>query len=429
MLDSSPVGRALHAESSIDSEPHAPSSPAETRMIRPRDVLMLAPTMFFADYGCHVRILEEAVTLRALGHRLRILAYPNGRDVADLSVRRCPGVPFNYRIVVGSSRHKIYLDAMLALTGLHEVLTRPPELIHAHLHEGALIGKGLGWLCRAPLVFDFQGSLTSEMVDHHFLRRESPLYRPLRWLEEVIDNWPAAILTSSHHAADLLVREFHCPHDRIFPVPDCVNTDTFRPVQSVEEEAERQALRQSLGIPPDRVLVVYLGLLAEYQGTGLLLQAAREVIREHPEIHFLIMGYPNENYYRQMAEDLEIAPWCTFTGRLPYDLAPAYLRLGDIAVAPKLSATEGSGKLLNYMATGLPTVAFDTAVSREYLGDWGVYATRRDANGFATAMRELLDTPEEWPILGAALRARAHERFSWEQAGRLMSEIYDLVCD
>ncbi len=39
-------------------------------------VLMLAPTMFFADYGCHVRILEEAVTLRKLGQSVTILAIP-----------------------------------------------------------------------------------------------------------------------------------------------------------------------------------------------------------------------------------------------------------------------------------------------------------------------------------------------------------------
>ena len=68
------------------------------------NVLVLAPTMFFADYGCHVRILEEAVILRKLGHRVTILAYPNGNDVAELDVRRCWGVPFEYRVIVGSSR-------------------------------------------------------------------------------------------------------------------------------------------------------------------------------------------------------------------------------------------------------------------------------------------------------------------------------------
>ena len=48
--------------------------------------------------------------------------------------------------------------------------------------------------------------------------------------------------------------------------------------------------------------------------------------------------------------------------------------LGDIGIAPKISATEGSGKLLAYMAASLPVVAFDTPVHREYLGNMGLYA-------------------------------------------------------
>ena len=46
------------------------------RQSMPRyNVLMIAPTMFFADYGAHVRILEEATSLRDLGHKVTILAY------------------------------------------------------------------------------------------------------------------------------------------------------------------------------------------------------------------------------------------------------------------------------------------------------------------------------------------------------------------
>ena len=71
--------------------------------------------MFFADYGAHVRILEEVTILQKLGHRVTILAYPNGRDIEGIEVKRCWGVPFNYRVIVGSSRHKIYLDGLLAV--------------------------------------------------------------------------------------------------------------------------------------------------------------------------------------------------------------------------------------------------------------------------------------------------------------------------
>jgi hypothetical protein len=66
------------------------------------------------------------------------------------------------------------------------------DVIHAHLHEGALIGLVLGRLFGLPVVFDFQGSLTEEMIDHHFLRRTSSAYPPLRKLEEWIDHASAA---------------------------------------------------------------------------------------------------------------------------------------------------------------------------------------------------------------------------------------------
>ena len=155
-------------------------SPPQDPPIPQYNVLMLAPTMFFADYGAHVRILEEATSLRELGHQVTIVAYPNGRDIGGLNVVRCWGVPFNYRIIVGSSRHRFYLDVMLGLKSLTTMMRVKPDLIHAHLHEGALIGTVLSKLWRVPLVFDFQGSMTSEMVDHHFLDPESWLYRPLR---------------------------------------------------------------------------------------------------------------------------------------------------------------------------------------------------------------------------------------------------------
>ena len=121
--------------------------------------------------------MEEAKILRSLGHRVTILTYPNGRDIAGLEVYRCLGVPFNYRIEVGASRHKFYLDVMLGLKSLTHIIKNKPDIIHGHTHEGALIGWVLSKLTGAPLILDFQGSLTSEMVDHNFLRQASLFFK------------------------------------------------------------------------------------------------------------------------------------------------------------------------------------------------------------------------------------------------------------
>jgi glycosyltransferase involved in cell wall biosynthesis len=389
-------------------------------------VLMIAPTSFFSDYGCCVRIREEARALQELGHEVVIVTYYKGRDVAGLTIRRTLPLPWHTHYEVGASRHKVAFDAFLGLTTLGALLRRRPDVIHAHLHEGALIGGVLGRLRGVPLVFDFQGSMTGEMVDHHFLNPNGVLYHPLRRLEWAIDRLPQAIITSSHHAADVLAGEFGCGDGRVFTVPDCVNADFFYP-RRPGDAADVAALKASLGIPPDRPVVAYLGLLAEYQGTGLLLQAAVRLRREMPDVHFLIMGYPGETFYRQQTAQLGLADHVTFTGKIPYDEAPRYLALGDVAVSPKISATEGSGKLLNYMAMALPTAAFDTSVHREYLGEDGVYAAVGDAAGLAAALRQLLTDGQAAAERGARLRARALAEYTWEQAGAQIQHIYDLV--
>ena len=119
----------------------------------------------------------------------------------------------------------------------------------------------------------------------------------------------------------------------------------------------------------------------------------------------------------------------TFTGKVPYEEAPAHLALGDIAVAPKLSTTEGAGKILNYMAMELPTVAFDTPISREYLGALGTYAAPvGDAEALARALAGLLEMPQgERQDLGRRLRQRASRDFSWEESGDRLLDIYRTV--
>ena len=169
------------------------------------NVLMIAPTSFFSDYGCSVRILEEARVLKRLGHELTVCTYRNGQDVPGLRIRRTASIPFREHYEVGSSPHKIAFDLLLFWTVLRAALRQRPDVIHAHMHEGAFIGLIVGRLLGIPLVFDFQGSLTGEMLDHSFLHRDSLFYRPLRWLEERIDRLAPMILTSSHNARQLLL--------------------------------------------------------------------------------------------------------------------------------------------------------------------------------------------------------------------------------
>jgi len=383
---------------------------------------MIAPTSFFADYGSHVRILEEARILQKLGNRITLCTYHSGQDVDDLTIERTAGIPWRKGYEIGSSWHKMAFDALLWVKCAKLVRRLRPDVIHAFLHEGALIGYPLSLLVGVPLVFDFQGSLTSEMMDHKFLQPDSLSYRLLYRLEELITRLPQALLVNSLHAAELLVNQFGCDRRTIHIVPDCVDSDRFRP--DVIDKVKRLALRARLGIPPGRKVVAYLGLLAEYQGIDLLLQAAVHLLEVRFDAHFLIMGFPNVEHYREMAAQFGLVEHVTFTGRIPYEEAPTYLALGDVAGAPKISATEGSGKLLNYMATRLPVVAFDTPVSREYLGEQGVYVPLGDALALARALGALLDDPRRGMALGQQLRERAIHYYQWPEAGERIMQVY-----
>jgi glycosyltransferase involved in cell wall biosynthesis len=89
-----------------------------------------------------------------------------------------------------------------------------------------------------------------------------------------------------------------------------------------------------------------------------------------------------------------------------------------------MSTSEGSGKLLNYMALAQPIVAYDSPVHREYLADLGVYAPLRDVAAFTQGIADLLHDPARCLELGQRLRQRAISEFSWQRAGEEIISLY-----
>lgn len=388
----------------------------------PFNILMIAPTSFFSDYGGHIRILEESRALQALGHRVTIVTYYKGNDLPDLTIYRTRKLPWHTEYEVGSSRHKLIFDLYLAHKAWELCRQLRPQIIHGHMHEGALIGSLLARRWHLPLLFDFQGSLSREMVDHHFIPPQGFIYKTVNRVEQFICHQPQAILTSSLRAQEWLTKEFAVPPNRVHPLPDCANTDLFTPQATTPVEKER--LRQQWGIPAHRQIVAYLGLLADYQGIDHLIQAA--VLLKNYDIHFLIMGFPNVDHYKTVADNMGVADFVTFTGRVDYyHQAPALLSLGDVAVSAKQSMTEGSGKVLNYMALAQPVVAYDTPVHREYLGEWGVYVPAGDVNGLANAILNLCQNPSARAQLGQGLRQRVLAHYSWQVAAQKIEQLYE----
>ena len=392
-----------------------------------KKILMVAPTSFFKDYGGHIRIFEEASTLQEMGHSVTIVTYDIGDDMPGLTIRRTRSLPYHADYEVGSSRHKVTFDFYLLLKTIEVARQIRPHIVHGHMHEGALIGGFVARMLRLPLVFDFQGSLTSEMVDHGFLSPGSLAYSFFRLFEGLACKLPDAILTSSYRAVDLLKDEFGVDSSRIYPLPDCVDTVRFDPDRYTEEE--KRVLKRQLGVPEDWPVVAYLGLLADYQGIPELIKTAAVLRKAGKDVFFLVMGFPKSDLYQQMANNLGLADSVKFTGKVKYRDAARYLSLGDVAISAKMSATEGSGKVLNYMAMSMPVVAFDTPVHREYLGELGVYATIGDIDAMAKGIESLIEDREAARALGNKLNERVKKMFSWTEAGLQISDLYDRLTD
>jgi glycosyltransferase involved in cell wall biosynthesis len=390
---------------------------------RSKRILVIAPTPFFADRGCHVRILEESRTVIALGHHVTICTYHIGNDVDRLEIRRSLRVPWYSKLSAGPSVHKFYVDLFLLCTVLRVCLRRRPDIIHAHLHEGVAIGKIASVLFGIPLVADLQGSLTGELLQHRFMRKGGLLHRILQWVERVIMRMPDVTLTSSSNTLHPAPDEAGEIAAKIRVLADGVDTERFHPSYPVD------GISAALGIPRGVKVIGFLGTLTDYQGVAVLLQAVPHVLEAMKPVHFLIMGYPNVEHYREQARLLGVAEHVTFTGRVPYGEAPRYLAVCDVTVSPKLLSTESNGKLLNYMAMGRPIVASDTPVNREILGDLGVYAEVGNPVALAEALLKVLLDDEGARKLGIRLRQKAMAEYSWQSVGERITETYRQLTD
>jgi len=384
-------------------------------------IMMIAPTPFFADRGCHVRIYEEARALQRLGNKVVIYTYHNGRDMSGIKTKRIMNVSWYKKLEAGPSYHKFYLDLLLLLKVLESSIGEKPDIIHAHLHEGALLAKICKKFENIPLVFDFQGSLTTELVDHNFLKEGSFIFGFVRSIEDSINRSADAIVVSSTNSANLLREESNVRKNKIFAVLDGVNVDEFR------MHKETSDLRRELNLPLNKKIVVYLGLLNKYQGVDSLIEAISYLVRKNGDVHFLIMGYPNVEKYKKIAVEKRINHNITFAGRIDYGKAPQYLSLGDVAVSPKISKTESNGKLYNYMAMGLPTVVFDTPVNREILGNLGVYAEFNNPVSLAEKLEMVLSNGSLAKNLGKKLREKAVDGYSWQAVGKKLMGIYQTI--
>ncbi len=381
-----------------------------------KKVLHIAPTPFFADRGCHIRIEGIVRCLDQLGHTNTVCTYHHGRDLETVSTRRIKPIKTYTQTAAGPSKYKLWADWRLLWLVFREYRISRPDVIHAHLHEGLLIGiivKILLFWRSTPLIADMQGSLTGEL-DSHGSFQKLPFLKPLTHLLERLLMWfPNAIICSSRHSLEKLQTEFNIASDKISLAQD--GADEFA---SSAEHAH--TLREKYKVPDAATLVVYSGALLESKGLAELQEVIRQLANE--EIHFLIIGYPTEELEEYLRTE-DLLQNCNLTGQVDFSELPKLLSGCDIAIDPKHSdAGEGSGKMLNYLTCALPVVAFNTANNREFLPA-GTKLAENTAD-LANLILELGKNPEARTKLAAASLQHFSQNYSWNVTRAQLESAY-----
>lgn len=383
-------------------------------------ILHIAPTPFFADRGCHMRILGVIRAVQAQGHEVVLTTYHNGKDVENLKIKRIINIPWYKKLEAGSSWHKFYLDILLLWTSIRAYAKEKPGIIHGHLHEGALIGKVVSVLLsggKTPVIFDVQGSLTGELETYGFLRNLRPLKILFFTLERLICKLPDYFVCSSESATQFIKSKMKVPADKVTSIADGILPDFFQCKKDV-------SLKEQLGIERSKKVVIYTGSLMRSKGIDYFLNAIPKIVTQYKDVRFLIVGYPVQPS-KEKAKDLKIDDLVHFAGKVDYFQLPKYLAIADVAIDPKVDeAGEGSGKIMNYMGAGLPIVCFDTLNNRALLQKNDLFARIGDSEDLANKVVEALKNDAMAKGIGVQNRKRVQEKFSWAANGKKLSQIY-----
>ncbi len=187
----------------------------------------------------------------------------------------------------------------------------------------------------------------------------------------------------------------------------------FHPIydQYLQNAPSREEARRTLGFAPDRVVVLFFGLVRRYKGLDLLIRAMG-MLPENTVLLAVGENYQSERELEKEAEDLG-ERFVRHDRFVPDQEVGLYFRAADIVALPYRSATQ-SGVAQIALAFGKPMVVTDVGSLREVLepGSTGELALTPEPACLAEALSRcagLLGDP------GLKNRVEAFSRrFSWE---------------
>lgn len=281
------------------------------------------------------------------------------------------------------------------------------QIVHTHDLYANVLGIPAAALARIPVIISSQRDLG-----------HLDLYKSSRrvWLRR-LQKLSTAILTNANAVREAVLAEDHFAPAKVRVIHNGVDLERF---------SQRSKDRAWLVPNADRESwIVLVGNMHDHiKGHAVLIAAAETVVREFPQVRFLLVGDgERRKIFEEQVVRCGLEKYFSFLGRR--NDVPRVLSCCDLGVLP--SRAEGlPNAVLEYLAAGLPTIASRVGGNVEIVreGKTGLLAPPDDSQALAAAILHLLRDPVLAGRLGANGRAFVSSEFSFERLIEKTDQMY-----
>jgi len=301
----------------------------------------------------------------------------------------------------------------LAIRRIAKILRRSrPNIVHTWMYHANLIGGLAARAAGIPVIWGIHHS----KVDPQDTKRFTVwTVRACAWFSKQL---PARIICCAN-SSELAHIQLGYDPQKMEVIYNGIDSELFRP----QPEA-RLALRSSLGLPPESLLIGMAGRLHRHKDHRTFFAAARLLRKQLPDVHFVLCGEgilaDNPKLAAEIADGLE--GHCHLIG-LQREMPAFYAGL-DIAANSSLSEAFPLA-VGEAMACGIPCVVTEVGDSPAMVSETGRIVPPREPALMASAWRQLIeDGPEVRQNLGSSARERVITHFSVTQFAQRYQSLY-----
>jgi len=311
--------------------------------------LVIAPTPFFSNRGCHIRIFNYLQSYLKEGRKLLIVTYPIGSnlppELKKFEIKRIPNLfPFYKKTTPGPDLFRVFYDSLIAFYGTWYFLKVKPKTVVAFLHESffsILLIKVFRKIFRIKtiIILDLQDDLGEQLLKFKFIPK--PLLFLVGFFEKILFSLPDLISMNK--------KELICLNENLLS-KHRRNPRLFKIVEDFPYPGinfERRVISEDKGIA-----FIYTGGFTKEKGIeNMLAFFKKNRDRFDYNLNLVVAGGGDAAFIRALGRKYGMG--FKIIDNLKYFELPEILEQAEIGVEPKTDSTEGSGKIVNYVKSGM----------------------------------------------------------------------------